>query len=290
MEPDAPIQFPGDRRVLIVGAGGMLGRAWRQLLDARAVPFRAATRGEVDITDANSIAKAIDGRHMVINCAAYTDVDGAEDDEQTATAVNGSGVGLLANRCRDTDSILVHYSTDYVFNGGDSSPYPIDAPREPLGAYGRSKLAGEIAIEESGVEYLIVRTSWLYAPWGKNFVRTIARVAAEHDQLKVVHDQVGRPGSCEHLAESTARLLTNGATGTYHAADGGNCSWYEFACEIVRLGGATTSVEPCATDEFPRPAPRPAYSVLDMSETENRIGPIADWRTHLADVFNRLES
>ncbi len=218
---------------------------------------------------------------IVINCAAYTDVDGAEADEAEATRVNGHGAGNLAARCAETGAVLVHFSTDYVFDGSGTRPYPTDHPLAPLGAYGRSKAAGEAAIRASGCEHLIIRTSWLYAPWGKNFVRTMVELGRKHESLRVVNDQRGRPSSCSYLAERTLALLDHGARGTFHVTDGGECTWFEFATEIMVQTGSKCRVEPCTTDEFPRPAPRPAYSVLDLSATESLLGPSSAWQDNL---------
>jgi dTDP-4-dehydrorhamnose reductase len=184
---------------------------------------------------------------------------------------------------------LLHFSTDYVFDGKASAPYRADAPVDPLGAYGRTKAAGEQAIHASGARHLIVRTSWLYAPWGNNFVRTMARLTRDKPSLKVVDDQRGRPTSAEHLAATALALLDRGATGTFHVTDGGECTWYEFTLAIAKQLGRTCTIAPCTTAEFPRPAPRPAYSVLDLSQTEALLGPMPDWRVNLVEVLARLE-
>ena len=197
--------------------------------------------------------------------------------------------GLLATRCRVAKATLVHYSTDYVFNGRAQEPYPVDAPRDPVNAYGRTKALGEENIERAGGGYLIVRTSWLYAPWGKNFVRTIARAAAQRDSLRVVDDQRGRPTSSTHLAASTLGLIESGATGMFHVTDGGECTWFDLAAAIVANVDPSCRVEPCTTDEYPTPAARPEYSVLDVSLTEQRLGPMPDWRQNLAEVLDHLE-
>lgn len=273
---------------LLVSPDGMLGRAFAELLGAEDV--EGVTYPAIDLTKEETIAAHVrPGIARVINCAAYTDVDGAEKDELLATAINGSGVGALARRCREVGATLVHFGTDYVFDGVASAPYPVDAPLAPQGAYGRSKAAGELALRESGARHLYVRTSWLYAPWAKNFVRTIASAARERDRLKVVADQRGRPTSAEHLARTTRALWEREASGTFHVTDGGECTWHEFASEIVRQTGARCVVDPCTTDEFPRPARRPAYSVLDLSRTEALLGAMPDWRDNLADVIRRLE-
>jgi dTDP-4-dehydrorhamnose reductase len=277
--------------VLLIGASGMLGRAMAAQLRARGMRFDAPSRSELDLASPHSIEafSRADPRPLVINCAAWTDVDGAEEHEAEATRINGHAVGELWRLTR-MDGTLATFGTDYVFSGESFAPYPIDAPRSPLNAYGRSKAAGEEALEARSTGWLNVRTSWLYAPWGKNFVRTMHRLTQEKPVLSVVNDQRGRPTSAEHLARATLDLLMTGARGHYHITDGGECTWYEFAREIGRLGGGTARIEPCASAQFPRPAKRPAYSVLDLSQTERLIGPMPDWRANLADVMRRIET
>jgi len=278
----------GFGNILITGGNGMLGTAWRQRLDEAGIAYRSTDRESLDITDPSAVRQAIrDDIDLVINCAAYTNVDGAEDDEATATQINGEAVGHLAERCRQVDASLVHYSTDYVFNGQATTPYPIDAPIEPINAYGRSKADGEQRLRDSGCRHLLIRTSWLYAPWGHNFVLTMTRLTAERDALRVVSDQVGRPTSCEHLAATTLKLIETGATGTFHVTDGGQCSWHQFASAIGAAINPACRVDPCTTDEFPRPAKRPAYSVLDLTATEAIVGPMCDWQDNLAGVLAR---
>lgn len=276
--------------VLVIGATGMLGRACTELLRALNVDVITADFPGLDLRESGSIARAVDGRcPVVINCAAHTDVDGAEADLDTALAVNARGVGWLAQRCGEVGATLVHYSTDYVFDGRATAPYRIDHPKSPVNAYGRSKAEGEEALIGSGARFLLIRTSWLYAPWGKNFVRTIARLGAAKPTLRVVNDQHGRPTSAERLAETTLALLQTGETGIFHAADGGECTWYDFAHAIVTGLGLPTIIDPCTSAEFPRPAARPAYSVLDLSRTESLIGPRRLWTESLASVLLRLE-
>ncbi|MEC9374283.1 MAG: dTDP-4-dehydrorhamnose reductase [Planctomycetota bacterium] len=276
-----------DRNAAILGSGGMLGRCWAEAFPAAAAHSRAAC----DITSADSIAAAIpQGARIVVNCAAWTDVDGAEERESDAALVNAVGPGLLAARCREIGALLVHYSTDYVFSGLGAEPYRVDDPIEPINAYGRTKAEGERRIRESGCEHLIVRASWLYAPRGKNFVRTIARLCGERDSLRVVRDQVGRPSSCEQLVRTTAALVEAESRGVFHAADSGQCSWFEFASAIAERLNPACRVEPCTSEEFPRPARRPGYSVLDLSETERITGPIPEWRTSLDAVLTTIMS
>ncbi|MGD9791692.1 MAG: dTDP-4-dehydrorhamnose reductase [Phycisphaerales bacterium] len=282
-------------RVLVIGKSGMLARALAGELTHRRVAFEVVGRPEVDLSKPSTIPGGFAGFTHVINASAWTDVDGAETHEREATVVNGESVGVLARACAASDTTLVHYSTDYVFNGRANTPYSIDTPRDPVSAYGRSKAKGEASLQEThslAPRWLCLRTSWLYAPWGKNFTRTIARASRERDALKVVIDQRGRPSSCLTLARTTLDLLEKNATGMLHACDAGECTWFEFAKEIVRLAGreGTCRVDPCTTDEFPRPARRPAYSVLDLAPTEALVGPMTPWREALAEVFARLEA
>jgi dTDP-4-dehydrorhamnose reductase len=275
--------------LVVVGATGMLGRAFQALLAREQLAFSAVDVPQVDLTDPESVAGCVAaGVRTVINCAAYTDVDGAETHEHLARAINGEGVAMLARRCRELGATLVHYSTDYVFEGHAERPYAVDHPRAPLNAYGRSKAVGEELLEQSGCRYLLIRTSWLYAPWGKNFVLTIRELARTRDALKVVSDQVGRPTSAEYLAESSLALLRANATGTYHVTDGGQCSWFEFARSIAEHAGGRCRVEPCTSAEFSRPALRPAYSVLDLSRTEALLGPSRPWQDNLERVLRAV--
>jgi dTDP-4-dehydrorhamnose reductase len=276
---------------VLIASHGMLGRATAELFAHHALPFTPVNFPEVDIANAEHVARVIHpGVRYVINCAAWTDVDGAEANEAAADGANATGVANLAKRCKEVGALLVTYSTDYVFPGVATTPYRTDASREPLNAYGRSKARGEEALERSGARFLNIRTSWLYAPWGKNFVRTMAGLLRTKPSLKVVDDQRGRPTSAEHLAAMTLRLIDVGAeTGHWHVTDGGECTWCEFAREIGRLTGAPGVVEACGSDQFPRPAKRPAYSVLDLSRTEALLGPMPDWRENLASVVGRLE-
>jgi len=287
MSPPPPIQTP-IRRVLLLGAGGMLGRAWRGALAAHAIECEPADLPGFDLLDADAVRRAVPGCSHVVNCAGWTDVDGAEDDEKGATRLNGHAIGPLAAACRDAGAHLVHYSTDYVFAGDAPDPYPPDAVRSPINAYGRSKAVGEELLEESDATWTLIRTSWLYAPWGKNFVRTITRLGRERDELRVVADQRGRPTSAEHLARASLALLAGGRTGVWHLTDAGVCTWCDFAREIARLTGSRCAIEPCTTDEFPRPARRPANTVLDLDASERILGPMPDWRANLADVTRRL--
>lgn len=286
-------------KVLLIGGSGMLGRAFREELARREVAFVAAGRDRVDLSTGNggqvgAGVNALLAEHacdVLINCAAWTDVDGAETQEAAATRVNGDSVREMSQACARRKALFVNFGTDYVFSGVASSPYGVSQRREPLNAYGRSKAAGEAALEQIASEHwLHVRTSWLYAPWGKNFVRTIRGLLLSKPSIKVVNDQRGRPTSSEHLARTTLALIGAKVRGVQHATDGGECTWFEFAQEIGRLASAKGEVLPCTSDEFPRPAKRPAYSVLDVSQTEKLVGPMTPWRTALADVMGRIEA
>ena len=276
--------------ILLIGNRGMLGRAVRELLDRTARAHEGFDLPDFDASEPAQVAVVFRKPwSALINCAAFTNVDGAEAQEPAAMRGNATAPRVLAEACKRARIPLVHFSTDYVFAGNAERPYPVDAPVQPLGAYGRTKAAGEEAILASGAQHLIVRTSWLYAPWANNFVRTMAKLTRDKAALKVVQDQRGRPTSAEHLAKTALALLDRGATGTFHVTDGGECTWYEFTVAIAQILGRTCTIQPCTTAEFPRPAPRPAYSVLDLSKTEALLGPMPDWRENLASVLARLE-
>jgi dTDP-4-dehydrorhamnose reductase len=277
--------------ILLVGDRGMLGRAFRELFEREARAHQGVDLPEVDAAEPAQIETLMRKPwSAVINCAAYTNVDGAEANEQAAMRGNASAPRVLAAACTRAGIPLVHFSTDYVFAGNATAPYPVDAPMQPLGAYGRTKAAGEEAIRSSGADHLILRTSWLYAPWANTFVRTMAKLTRDKPQLKVVDDQRGRPTSAEHLAQSALALLDRKASGTFHVTDGGECTWYGFTVAIAERLGRTCTIVPCTTAEFPRPAPRPAYSVLDLSKTEALLGPMPAWQDNLASVLARLEA
>ncbi|MFK7990643.1 MAG: dTDP-4-dehydrorhamnose reductase [Sandaracinaceae bacterium] len=272
--------------LLIVGAGGMLGRAFCQQLTEAGRSHVATTRATYDLRDPD--APIPDDTSGVLNCAAYTNVDGAQTDEATATEVNGHAVARLVERCDARGIPLVHYSTDYVFDGRADAPYTIDHPTSPVNAYGRSKLVGEEAVRASSGPHLLLRTSWVYAPWGTNFVRTMARLTKDKDTLSVVDDQRGRPTSAPHLARSTLGLLDAGATGTFHVTDGGECTWFELASFVGSRVDPSCKIAPCTSEAFPRLAPRPAYSVLDVSQTEAVVGALTLWKDAVRATLDQM--
>jgi dTDP-4-dehydrorhamnose reductase len=236
------------------------------------------TRAELDVTDPVAVDRALLELKpdAVVNCAAYTDVDGAESDEATATRVNGDGAGNVAVAAAAVGAFVVQPSTDYVFDGEKTEPYIETDPTAPRTAYGRSKLAGEWTVAEGNPRHVIVRTAWLFGLHGKNFVDTMLRLDGP---VKVVDDQVGCPTYTAHLAEALVDLASGRHTGIVHVAGAGECSWYEFAREIFLRAERDVDVEPCSTDEFPRPAPRPRYSVLRSMHPEAPVLP--DWHDGL---------
>lgn len=248
-------------RYLVAGAGGMLGTDLQQALDGR--PVTALDRGALDITDADAVRRAVAGHDVVINAAAYTKVDQAESEESAAFAVNAAGAGNLADAAADVGARFVQVSTDYVFDGTATQPYAEDTPRQPIGAYGRTKAAGEdLVLRHPGV--YLVRTAWLYGEHGPNFAHTMLRLAQERDTVSVVTDQIGQPTWSRDLATAIVRLLDAEAPyGIYHGTNAGSASWFDFARAIFEETGLDPDrVRPTDSSSFVRPAPRPAYSVL----------------------------
>jgi dTDP-4-dehydrorhamnose reductase len=264
-------------RLLITGAAGMLGRDVAAAAERSGHEVVALARAQLDVADRAAVRKAIaDARpDAVVNCAAWTDVDGAETDEDAATRINGVGPSHLA----EAAPYLVHVSSDYVFDGHGSEPYREDDAVRPLSAYGRSKLAGERAVQAAGAEHAIVRSSWLFGKGGRNFVDTMLRLGAERDELRVVDDQVGCPTFTGHLAEALVTIAENRTAGILHVAGGGSCSWFELARAALEEENVTTRIEPCTTAEFTRPAPRPANSVLGSTRPDAPTLP--PWRDGL---------
>lgn len=231
----------------------------------------ALARAELDITDAAAVRAAVrDARpDAVINCAAWTNVDGAETAEEQATLVNGAGAGHVAAAAAEAGAHVVHVSTDYVFPGDATTPYLEDAATGPIGAYGRSKLAGELAVAAAAPDaHAIVRTSWVFGPHGKNFVDTMLRVGRDRDEVRVVADQVGCPTYTGHLAPALIEIAAKRLRGILHVAGGGSCTWWELAVAAYERAGLTTTVHKQTTAEFGAPAPRPAYSVLGSSRSD----------------------
>jgi dTDP-4-dehydrorhamnose reductase len=267
----------------------MLGRDLLALLGERG---QGVDIDEIDITSPESVLKVIGflKPEVVVNCAAYTDVDGCESNIETAMAVNGEGVGYLAMACRDLGALLVQISTDYIFDGGKGTPYVEDDAPCPLSVYGESKLAGEMNAAFCP-EHLIVRTQWLYGMHGKNFVETMLRLGAEKDELTVVDDQIGSPTWTVDLARAIIALIDSGCRGVYHAANSEYCSWNGFAVAIFEEAGLNVSVRPMTTTELNRPARRPLYSTLECGKLTGATGfrPQA-WRDALRKYLKLRKS
>ena len=285
--------------VLIVGSKGQLGRALAATAPASA-SIVCHDVDTLDITDPDAIAAVVAQAwpDVLFNAAAYTAVDKAESEEPQALAVNATAVGHLALAARDAGARLVHVSTDFVFDGMAGVPYRPDSAPNPLSAYGRTKLAGEILAREGlGDAALIVRTAWVYAPTGGNFVRTMLRLMRERPEVRVVADQIGTPTYAPGLARALWALAEQGASGTHHYTDAGACSWYDFAVaiqeEAVAAGLLTKAVPvvPINTSDYPTPARRPPYSVLDKTSMFALLGaPTPHWRSNLRTMIDGIKT
>jgi len=268
-------------RILITGANGMLAADVIDALRAAgAADVTLTDRDELDILDAEAVTAAVAEASLVINCAAYTAVDAAEENEPTAFAINATGPAHLAAACAASGARLVHISTDYVFAGDATEPYAEDAPMAPAGAYGRTKAAGETAVRASGADALIVRTAYLYGRGGPCFPKTIARAGKARGALSVVNDQIGQPTWTRDVAAFIVRLLeVDAPAGTYHATSAGQCSWFDFAQAIVASAGLGDIVTPTDSGAYAAKAPRPAWSVLGHEASESiGIAGLGDWR------------
>ncbi len=254
-----------ERSILVIGHRGLLGRACLDVLSGR-FSISGVDLDRCDITRPDRIAESLDGfrPRWVINTAAVTDVDGSEADPERAWEVNARGPGNLAAACRERGSRLLQVSTDFVFDGRKDEPYREDDPPRPLSVYGASKRGGEEAVAAAGGDYLIVRTSWLFGPGGKNFPDTILRAAGRNPRLEVVADQRGAPTYSRDLAAGLGDLIEKDASGIVHLTNRGDCSWYEYAVFILRTAGIDAEVVPISSGKLARPAPRPRYSVLSL--------------------------
>jgi dTDP-4-dehydrorhamnose reductase len=276
-------------RILLTGATGQVGWELRRTL-APAGEVKAFDRYGLDLAEAPPLAAAVRALQpdVIVNAAAYTAVDKAESERDLAFAVNASAPRVLAEEAKRIGAMLIHYSTDYVFDGDKGSPYTEDDPTRPINVYGESKLAGERAIQASGCRHLILRTSWVYGPRGKNFFLTMRRLAKERSELRVVDDQVGAPTSSLAIADATAQLLSMGTEGLYHMTAAGETTWCGFAREILRRAGLATPVAGIPTKDYSTPARRPRDSRLDCSRLKYASGiELAPWERQLAEVTLR---
>ena len=284
--------------ILVTGANGQLGCEMQRLGAVSPNNYIFTDVAELDVTDAGAVLRAAEQTRAeaIVNCAAYTNVERAEEDEATADRLNRLAPANLAAAAAATGATLIHISTDYVFDGTAHTPYTEQAPTAPLGIYGRTKLAGEQAVEASGCSYLILRTAWLYSAFGNNFLKTMLRLTAERESLNVVFDQIGTPTYAGDLALGIFSVIEGkqfrGHEGLYHFSNEGVCSWYDFAVEIaVAAGHDKCRIEPCHTAEYPSKAPRPAYSVLDKSKFKTTFGiEIPHWRESMLYCLKTMQA
>ena len=274
---------------LIFGANGQLGKDLHAVFsDTGSVT--GVDLPDVDVANADAVEALIESEapDLIVNAAAFTDVETAEDHESEAFRANEEGARIVARAAAARGIPIVYYSTDYVFGGVKSTPYEVDDVTAPIGVYARSKLAGEVATREENTKHFIVRTAWLYGPGGNNFVEKILAAAESRPSLKVVADEVGAPTHTLDLAKATAALANTDAYGVYHAVNAGSCSRYEFAQAILEEAGSSTPIEPCSSDAFPTKAERPLYSVLSTRALEEATGFVMPkWRDALHEYIAR---
>ena len=278
-----------NKNILITGSNGQLGSEIGVLSKTSRHSFFFTDVAELDITDKSAVDVFVTENKIdiLVNCAAYTHVDKAEEDTETADKINHLAVKNLSEVCAENKLMLIHISTDYVYDGTKNTPYVESDPTTPLGIYGRTKLDGENAVIHSGCDYLIIRTSWLYSSFGNNFVKTMRRLTAEKESLKVVFDQVGTPTYAGDLAKTILDIIDSekidGNSGIYHFSNEGVCSWYDFAIEIRDLFKNECDIQPCHSDEFPSKVTRPNFSVLDKTKIKETFDlKIPHWKTSLA--------
>lgn len=285
--------------ILVTGANGQLGHEMQRVAKSsnHNYIFTDVADGyeKLDITNLEDIRETVKKNNVdiIVNCAAYTNVDKAESDYDTANLINNTAAGNLAAAMKEVGGTLIHISTDYVFQGDRNTPCQEDWATNPLGVYGKTKLAGEKAIEATGCNHIIIRTAWLYSQWGKNFVKTMQSLTASHDTLKVVFDQVGTPTFAGDLADVIGHIINSGQTdktGIYHFSNEGVCSWYDFAKLICKLSGNTCDINPCYSEEFPSPVKRPHFSVLDKKKIKETFGiKVPYWTDSLEVCIKQLE-
>ena len=282
--------------ILITGANGQLGNEIRRITEDGHNNYIFTDVAELDITDLDAIRQLVIEKKvgLIVNCAAYTNVDKAEDDYDVANLINNQAVRNLAIIAKETRATLIHVSTDYVFNGESCIPYLETRGTNPIGVYGKTKLAGELSIREIGCKFLIFRTSWLYSQYGNNFVKTMQRLTSERDNLNVVFDQVGTPTYAADLASLIYKIIEGDMydkQGTYHFSNEGVCSWFDFAKKICDLSGNICDIQPCHSDEFPSKVKRPSFSVLDKTKVKETFNiKIPYWEESLTQCIKELKA
>ena len=277
-------------KILITGSDGMLGHDLADVLKGKH-ELILTTSKTLDITDKDHVIDFVSSQKpdMLINAAAYTDVDGCEKNQELAYSVNGEGVRNLARACKKIGCGLVHISTDYVFSGENTRPWVEDDETGPISVYGKSKLEGEKAICEILEKYFILRTAWLYGVNGRNFPKTMLELAENHSKITVVYDEVGTPTYTLDLAQAISKLIETDCYGIYHLTNSGSCSWCEFARYIFEIAGADVEVVPVTADEFARPAPRPSYSVLENRNwVENGFEPLRNYTEAIKEYIELI--
>lgn len=278
-------------RILIAGSNGMLGNDLKEVLQDKH-ELILTTSKTMDITDKNHTIDFISNEKpdIVINSAAYTDVDGCEENQDVAYAVNGKGVKNLTLACRAVDCPLVHISTDYIFNGKNDRPWVENDEADPISVYGKSKLKGEEAILEILDKFFIVRTAWLYGVNGRNFPKTMLELAENHSQITVVYDEIGTPTYARDLANAISQLIETDFYGIYHITNSGSCSWCEFARYIFEVANVDVNVIPVTASEFARAAPRPSYSVLkNKTWVENGFKPLRSYKDAISEYIGLIK-
>ena len=281
--------------VLVTGANGQLGNEMRLMAQNSSYHYIFTDVEELDITDFNAILQTVKEKEIqiIVNCAAYTNVDKAENDFDIANALNNIAVGRLANVAKAQNATLIHISTDYVFNGNNHIPYTEDDITDPIGVYGKTKLAGEETIKKVGCNYIILRTTWLYSKWGNNFVKTMQKLTLEKDSLSVIFDQIGSPTYAKDLAHAISLIIERNMLnqqGIYHYSNEGVCSWFDFAKEICELSGHNCNITPIHSQEYPSKVTRPHYSVLDKTKFKETFGiPVPYCKDSLKKCINELK-
>ena len=273
-----------NKKILITGANGQLGKELVELLSAREFDVYGCSRDDMDITNSEQVQEVINkiNPEVILHCAAHTKVDVAESEPEKAYSINAYGTRNVAVAAEKVGAKLVYVSTDYVFDGSGTEPYLEFSPTSPLGIYGKSKLAGEEFVKHLHSKFFIVRTSWVYGKHGNNFVKTMLKLGAEKEELSVVADQIGSPTYTLDLAQVILEMIETEKYGVYHFSNSGSCSWYEFAKAIFEEAGIAVKVNPCTTTDFPRPAQRPSYSVFNhMSLRLNNFKEPPHWKKAL---------
>jgi dTDP-4-dehydrorhamnose reductase len=285
-------------KFLITGATGQLGQEWVHFFDKKNISYRAFSSAELDITDSKKVNQKLNDikPDVVINCAAYTDVDGAESESKKVFLVNETGVMNVVNACESMDAKLVHFSTDYVFSGSEEDQkkypdgYPEHAETNPVNVYGKSKEAGEKILHEANCEWILIRVSWLCGRYGNNFVKTMLRLGAERHELRVVDDQIGCPSLAFDVVEKTHHLLEDGSVGIFHISCDGKISWADFAEEIFEQSGLKVSVDRITSDQYPFTATRPMFTLLSTKKIKKAGYKSLTWKSGLGTLLDQIDA